>query len=357
MANQPDILRFSLTDLSGLDAAAFDTVIDVRSPSEFAIDRVPGAISLPVLDDDERARVGTIYTQDSPFRARKVGAAIVAKNAAHHIETALADKPGAWRPLVYCWRGGQRSGAFASILEQIGWRVAILEGGYQSWRRHVVARLYHDTLPFRLVRLDGFTGTGKTDVLHRVAALGGQVIDLEGLACHRGSILGGQAADQPVQKAFETSLVAAFARLDPTRPVLVEAESARIGALRLPPALWGGMKASDRIVLTSPRAARARHLAAGYGGLLDDPLALRRTLDRLRELVGGAQVSDWAAMIDAGAAEDLAASLIEGHYDPAYTRARRAEEGAEIAQIALADMTPTDLDTAAQAVLDRMRAL
>ena len=228
-------MRYALESVGALAGAPFDDVIDVRSPSEFAEDHLPGAISLPVLSDAERARVGTIYVRDDRFRARRIGAALVARNAAAHIEERLADRGGGWRPLVYCWRGGQRSGAFAVILDQIGWRVGQLEGGYRSWRRLVSELLYQGALPHRLVVLDGNTGTAKTDILHAVARRGGQVLDLEGLAAHRGSVLGAVAGGQPSQKAFETRLASAVAALDRSRPTLVEAESSRIGERMVPP--------------------------------------------------------------------------------------------------------------------------
>jgi len=196
----------------------FDTVIDVRSPAEYAEDHLPGAINLPVLDNEERAQVGTIYKQDSPFRARKIGAALVFHNAARHIETVLQDKPGGWRPLVYCWRGGQRSGSFAWMLAQIGWRAESIKGGYQSYRRLVYCTLYEGRVPHPLVLLDGYTGTAKTELLYILARRGVQVLDLEGLAAHRGSLLGEMADPQPSQKAFETALAIELGRLDPARP-------------------------------------------------------------------------------------------------------------------------------------------
>ena len=137
----------TLHSLCDLGALPFDQVIDVRSPAEYAEDHLPGAISLPVLSDAERARVGTIYVQEDRFLARKIGAALVARNAAAHIEGPLADRDGGWRPLVYCWRGGQRSGAFTGILQQIGWRAETIAGGYRSYRRLVVAALYDSPFP------------------------------------------------------------------------------------------------------------------------------------------------------------------------------------------------------------------
>ena len=320
-------MPFELTDLAGLRAAGFDTIIDVRSPAEFAEDHLPGAVNMPVLNDKERARIGTIYIQENPFKARKIGAALVARAAAEHIETSLLDKPGGWRPLVYCWRGGQRSGSFATILEQIGWRVETLQGGYQSWRRLAVRSLYDGTLPHRLIRLDGFTGTGKTALLTAVEDLGGQVIDLEGLARHRGSILGDVVGPQPSQKAFETALLSRIAYLDPERPVLVEAESARIGDLRLPPAIWSAMKDSPRIVIEAPIGARAAYLAGTYADLAADKEGFTTRLNGLRSNAGHSTVESWLAMLAKGQLKELAKALIEQHYDPAYARLRRADSG------------------------------
>lgn len=344
-------MPYGFTDLPALQAAGFDAILDVRSPSEFAQDHVPGAVSMPVLSDEERAEVGTIYVQESPFKARKIGAALVARNAARHIEERLMAHGGGWRPLVYCWRGGQRSGSFASILQQIGWRAEVLEGGYRTWRRHVVTRLYEAALPFRIIRLDGYTGTAKTEVLTRVAALGGQVIDLEGLAKHRGSILGDVVGDQPAQKGFETALVSVLAEFDPSRPVLVEAESARIGTLRLPPALWVAMRDAPRIVLEAEPVARARYLAGVYAELVADREGLTRRLNGLRAIAGNATVDDWLALLEAGEAEALAASLIEVHYDPAYARLRRGDASAVIATIDGGDLGAAALDRAAAKVL------
>ncbi|MFN5828613.1 MAG: tRNA 2-selenouridine(34) synthase MnmH, partial [Rhodobacterales bacterium] len=222
-------MAVTLASLTQVAALGFDDVIDVRAPAEWAEDHIPGAVNLPVLDDAERARVGTIYKRENPFRARKVGAALVARNAAAHLEGPLADKPGGWRPLVYCWRGGQRSGSFASILSQIGWRVETVAGGYKTYRSLVVQALYDAPVPSRVIVLDGNTGTAKTELLALMAERGVQVIDLEGLANHRGSLFGGRAGGQPSQKGFESRLAMALAALDPTRPLVVEAESSKIG--------------------------------------------------------------------------------------------------------------------------------
>src|SRR5215472_1873107 len=208
--------------------AEYAVRIDVRSPVEFALDHVPGAANHPVLSDAERERVGTLYA-DSPFEARKLGAAIVARNIATMIESAFMDEPREWRPLVYCWRGGQRSRALVQVLHEIGWRAVQLEGGYRAYRRHVAAELERLPLRFRYVVICGLTGSGKSRLLAALARAGAQTLDLEGLARHRGSVLGGlPGTAQPSQKAFESGLCEALARLDPSRPVFVESESRRI---------------------------------------------------------------------------------------------------------------------------------
>ncbi len=318
-----------LADVLALD---FDEIIDVRSPAEWAEDHVPGAVSLPVLDDDERARVGTIYKQVSPFSARKIGAALVAKNAAAHLEGPLAEKPGGWRPLVYCWRGGQRSGSFASILAQIGWRVEVLQGGYKAWRRLVVDALYTDPFPFRLVVLDGNTGSAKTEVLNLLPARGVQVVDLEGLANHRGSLFG-HMGEQPSQKAFEGRLALALARLDPSRPVVVEAESAKVGECRLPPKLWRAMVEAPRVAIAAPRAARAGYLVRAYADLVADVARLDGVVASLALAHPREVIAEWRAMVAEGRFVDLAEGLMERHYDPRYGkhRARMAVPFTEVA--------------------------
>ncbi|WP_413719668.1 tRNA 2-selenouridine(34) synthase MnmH [Silicimonas sp. MF1-12-2] len=333
---------FRMNRLSDLAGAGFDSVIDVRAPSEYAEDRVPGAISLPVLSDEERARVGTIYVQESPFLARKIGGALVARNAAAHIEGPLAGKDGGWRPLVYCWRGGQRSGSFATILAQIGWRVEVLEGGYQTYRRLVVRRLYDTPVPSRVVLLDGNTGTAKTDVLKALRDEGVQTLDLEGLANHRGSALGGRGA-QPSQKAFESALAAEIDALDPQRPVVVEAESSRVGRLNLPPRLFAAMKVAERIEISAPVEARAEYLTKAYSDLVTDKEALWARLDRLVKLQGCEQVEAWKALGAAGHHRELAEELIREHYDPRYRKVRERIGGSGITTFETGSLEPDDV--------------
>ncbi len=303
--------------------AGYDAIIDVRSPAEFALDHLPGSINLPVLDDAERAEIGTIYVQRSKFLARRLGAAKVARNIAHHLDGALAGRDSSFRPLVYCWRGGQRSGAMATVMAQVGWPVTVIEGGYQSWRRQVVARLYSQPSPdlaLRVILLDGRTGSGKTQVLDSLARHGFQTLDLEGLADHRGSLFGATAAPQPSQKAFESRLIARLEQIDPTRPLFVEAESSRIGDVTLPPALWSDMRRAPRVTLMAPLDARAEHIMQVYGDIAADGAALEAALCRLPRQHGRETVARWRALAASGETATLVSELMQAHYDPAYDR-------------------------------------
>jgi tRNA 2-selenouridine synthase len=333
-------------------------VIDARSPAEFAEDHAPGAINLPVLSNEERAEVGTIYVQQDRFLARKIGAAYIARNVAHHLQFALADQPGSFRPLIYCWRGGQRSNAMATILAQVGWRTAVLAGGYKTWRRYVSARLYDQALPFRLVLVDGNTGCGKTEILQRLADRGQQVIDLEGLAAHRGSLFGAIAGQpQPSQKLFESRLLVALEALDPARPVIVEAESSKVGERMVPPALWNLMTAAPRIELAASPEARARYLVRAYGDIAADRAALDEALRRLPTWPGRKRLEAWGQIADAGDFEAIALDLMALHYDPAYRRSSGKDERPSLGVLDVGDLQAADLDAAAHEIARRAEAL
>ncbi|NRA99514.1 MAG: tRNA 2-selenouridine(34) synthase MnmH [Rhodobacteraceae bacterium] len=319
-------MSFVPDTLGSFFAHGFDTVIDVRAPAEFAEDHVPGAINLPALTDAERARVGTIYKQVSPFSARKIGAALVARNVAAHLDGPLSDKDGGWRPLVYCWRGGQRSGSVATILREVGWRVETVPGGYKTYRSLVVDLLHVSPVSARLVLLDGHTGTAKTEVLARLSALGCQVIDLEALAHHRGSYLGAHIDAQPSQKTFESGLARALWACDPTRPIIVEAESSKIGDLLIPTSFWKSMLDAPRIRIDAPVAARSEYLTRAYRDLIADPDALVAALERLVPIQGHARVNDWVALAQSGAFVELASELTRHHYDPRYEAAAKARD-------------------------------
>jgi tRNA 2-selenouridine synthase len=306
-------------------AAGFDDVIDVRSPAEFAEDHLPGALNWPVLDDEERARVGTLYVQTSPLAARKLGAALVARRIAELLLAHVQDQPREWRPLIYCWRGGQRSGSLALVLAQIGFRTAQLQGGYKAFRAYVRDEL--DALPARhgYRVLCGRTGSGKTRLLQALREAGAQVLDLEGLARHRGSILGAlPGLPQPTQKAFDTAVWQALAGFDAARPVFVESESARIGSLRVPEPLLTAMHGRSQCLrIDTDDAARIALLLDDYRVSTLDPEPLCRLLDGLVELRGRERVGRWQALARGGQWPQLVAALMAEHYDPLYERSMR----------------------------------
>ena len=299
----------------------FDDIVDVRSPAEFALDHIPGAINHPVLNDEERARIGTMYKQVSPFAARRAGAALVARNIAHILETHLHDRPPRWSPLVYCWRGGGRSDALCEVLRRVGWRAARLQGGYQAYRRAVVAALEDLPLAFEYRVLCGRTGSGKSQVLEALATLGAQVLDLEALASHRGSVLGEvPGCPQPAQKMFESRLWQRLRALDRSRPVFVEAESRKVGNVQVPGALIAAMRDAPCVIVQAPTAVRTALLMQHYAHFLRDDALLSERLHALTSHYGRAAIARWCALAQAQRHPELVAELLERHYDPAYDR-------------------------------------
>jgi tRNA 2-selenouridine synthase len=335
--------------------AEFDAVVDVRSESEYAEDRLPGAVNWPVLNDDERRLVGTEYKQVSPFDARKRGAAMVARNIARHIEEQLAARPRSWRPLVYCWRGGQRSGALATVLDQIGFTVHVLEGGYREFRRAVLAELETLPGPLHLRVVCGRTGSAKSRLLQALAAAGAPVLDLEAMACHRGSVLGplpGQP--QPSQKAFETRLWQALRGLDPARSVYAEGESRTIGRLRIPEPLLLRLRAAPCVQVQMPLPARVAFLLDDYAHFVHDVDSFCERLAALREVRGAAVVERWQAQARAGQVAAVVEELLTLHYDPIYERSmqRNFAGFATAPTIELPDAAPATLAAAAAALTD-----
>ena len=299
----------------------FDTVIDARSESEYAEDHLPGAVNWPTLDDAERRLVGTEYKQLSGFDAKKRGAALAARNIATHLEREVQDKPKGWRPLVYCWRGGSRSGALAHILGEIGFRVHRLEGGYQQYRRELIASL--ETVPAALQYrvICGTTGSGKSRLLQTLRARGAQVIDLEALANHRGSVLGLVPGEtQPGQKRFDTLVWDALRRVDPARPVFIESESKKVGDLRVPAALIERMRASPCLWLELPLDARVALLIEDYDFFVRDTEAFCARLDALRATRGHDVVNGWQAAARTGRTDAVVRELLVAHYDPVYVQ-------------------------------------
>lgn len=303
------------------DLFDFDEIIDARSPGEFAEDHLPGAISLPVLNDAERAMVGTLHKQSSAFEAKKVGAALVARNIAHHLETYFHSKPRNYRPLIYCWRGGSRSGAMTTILRSVGWNAAQLEGGHKAYRHHVIEQLaaLPEQLDFRVIC--GPTGVGKSRFLRELKACNAQVLDLEDLAAHMGSVLGAYPVrQQPAQKLFESRIWFALQGFDAKRPVFVESESKKIGNLHTPEVLLQRMRAASCINLHAEIPVRVELLKQEYAHFLGNVELLAGKLDCLVTIQGRERIENWKTQARAGHWDELVTELLIHHYDPAYTR-------------------------------------
>ena len=337
------------------DRHAFDAIIDARSPAEYAEDHIPGAINCPVLGDEERAIVGTLYVQQGAFEARRVGGAFVAANLARHLREQFADQPQHWRPLVYCWRGGMRSGSMVQWLRLVGWDAQQLAGGYKAFRRHVMAQIEALVPQVDLRVLVGATGSAKTRVLQQLAEQGAQMLDLEHCARHKGSLLGAlPGVPQPSQKHFETQIATALEGFDLARPVYVEGESARIGRLTVPVPLVERLRAAPCIEIEAPPPERLAYLLRDYAYLGDDPEALAQRLAALTELHGKETVQRWQAWARARDLAPLFGELMERHYDPHYGRsqARNFDQWATRQRVAAPSLSPDGIARVARAVLD-----
>lgn len=305
------------------DLAAYDEIIDVRSPTEFAEDHIPGAINCPVLNDAQRAEVGTLYKQVSPFEAKKIGAALVSENIGHHLKERFLDRPKNWKPLIYCWRGGERSGSMTTVFRAIGWAAGQLDGGYKSWRSHVIAELAALPAQYRFIVICGATGNAKTRILQALGKRGAQVLDLETLASHKGSVLGVLPDQpQPSQKAFETALLVSLSELDPQRPVFVEAESRKIGNLHVPEALIERIRHGDCVTVDATLAARVDFLLKDYDYFLGNPALLASRLEVLRSQHSRETIEHWHTQVSTGNWPALVRELLELHYDPLYHRSQ-----------------------------------
>jgi tRNA 2-selenouridine synthase len=334
----------------------FDHIIDARTEDEHALDHLPGALNWPTLHNDERVAIGTMYKQVNAFEAKKRGAALAARNIAAHIEREVLDKPRGWKPLLYCWRGGHRSGALATILSAIGFQVTLIEGGYKAWRAALVDDLPRvvDRLSFRVVC--GPTGSGKTRLLQALQRAGAQVLDLEALASHRSSVLGhipGQP--QPSQKRFESLIWETLAPMLPGQPVFVECESKKVGNVRVPDALIDRMRASPCIDLQLPEPERVALLLEDYAHFVVNPDLFCERLAVLTEHRGRATVAEWQALVHQGRSADVVQQLLTLHYDPAYHQSmqRNFSQFGQAQGFVLADRSHTALTAAAQQLLQK----
>ena len=299
----------------------FDEIIDVRSPSEFGLDHIPNAINAPVLNDQERAEVGTIYKQVNPFEAKQVGASIVARNIANAIDHIFVGRPKKWKPLIYCWRGGQRSAAMAHILRQIGWNAHQLEGGYKAYRKYVIEELEHKPGALSFIVLCGLTGVGKTTILQELAKKGQQVLDLEELANHKGSLLGKPAtSDQPSQKHFETLLWEKLTNFKPSQVIFTESESRKIGNLRIPEELMNRIRIGNTIRIEASIDERINLIIEEYPHFLANPNGLKMAIRSLQQLHSNKTIQAWEDLIDKQNWKGFVGDIMIKHYDPAYEK-------------------------------------
>lgn len=295
-------------------------VIDARSQREYAEDHLPGAVSLPVVDDEEYAEVGTTHRTDT-HRAYLIGVSYALKNISRSVDELVARYPKDARMLVYCFRGGKRSKLWYDALSTIGYRVDRLPGGWKAYRAWVRDQL--DALPgrFRYHVLCGPTGCGKTRLLSALASVGAQALDLEELAQHRGSLIGEiPGVTQPAQKWFDSVLVEKLRSFDPAQPVWVESESKKIGAIQLPSSLLDTMHRGSLFSLTAPMSERVALWREDYAHFERDLGAMMARLRFLRPLVGGEEFARWESLAAERRAPELFQRLMEAHYDPAYAR-------------------------------------
>ncbi len=346
--------------LTAAQLHAYSVIIDVRSPAEFALDHLPDAINLPVLSNDERIVVGTLYKQQGAFNAKKVGAALVARNVAAHLDTYFADKPKHFRALIYCWRGGARSGALTHILRNIGFDAKQLQGGYKAWRAQLVLDIDALAPQFRYQVVCGRTGSGKSRLLEALARRGAQVLDLEQLAAHKGSILGDLPdAPQPSQKGFESLVWAALNSFDVALPVFVEAESKKVGAVQVPHTLMDTMRNGACFEAITPQDARICLLREEYLHLIENHALLFSKLDCLVGLHSQAQIDEWKAFANAKNWDSFVESMLVKHYDPAYERSMFSNyvHANAAAPVAVGDISPAGFDACAQHLLSQFSAL
>ena len=302
------------------DSKKYDTIIDVRSPSEFEIDHIVGAINCPILYDDERQKVGTIYKQISSFKAKIIGSSLSAKNIASHIEKEFLEKKGSWKPLIYCWRGGQRSKAFSIVLSEVGWRTYQLSGGYKEYRNDIIKYLDNIGIKLKIILISGKTGSAKTKILHSIRDQGAQILDLEGLARHKGSLLGSiPNLKQPSQKLFESLLFYEINKLNLKKNIFIEAESSKVGNVHIPKSIWSNMILSKRIEVVADVNTRAKFLIDDYHYMCKNPILIEPMIKGLKSRLSNDLIDSWKKLIDKKKWFELTKSFLENHYDSSYS--------------------------------------
>ena len=332
----------------------FDTIIDVRSPLEFAEDHIVGAINCPVLSDLERQKVGTIYKKESSFKAKIIGSSLTAKNIAFHIENNFMEKKGSWQPLIYCWRGGQRSKAFSIVLSEVGWRTNQLKGGYKEYRNQVINFLDNIGPKLKITLISGKTGSAKTKILKSIENEGGQILDLEGLANHKGSLLG-KIPDliQPSQKFFESLIFNKIQNLNLKDKIYIEAESSKIGNIHIPKSIWKKMIKSPRIEISANVELRAKFLVSDYDYMCNDPTLINPIIKGLKNRLSKKLFDEWTNLIDRKKWFDLTKSFLENHYDPSYSSNTIKNDRKVIKKITATSLNYSDIKDITKKILNK----
>ena len=332
----------------------FDTIIDVRSPLEFAEDHIVGAINCPVLSDLERQKVGTIYKKESSFKAKIIGSSLTAKNIAFHIENKFMEKKGSWQPLIYCWRGGQRSKAFSIVLSEVGWRTNQLKGGYKEYRNQVINFLDNIGPKLKITLISGKTGSAKTKILQSIEKEGGQILDLEGLANHKGSLLG-KIPDliQPSQKFFESLIFNKIQKLNLKDKIYIEAESSKIGNIHIPKSIWKKMIKSPRIEISANVELRTKFLVSDYDYMCNDPTLINPIIKGLKNRLSKKLFDEWTNLIDRKKWFDLTKSFLENHYDPSYSSNTIKNDRKVIKKITATSLNNSDIKDIAKKILNK----
>jgi tRNA 2-selenouridine synthase len=331
----------------------YDTIIDVRSPSEFEIDHIVGAINCPILYDDERQKVGTIYKQISSFKAKIIGSSLSAKNIAFHIEKEFLEKKGSWKPLIYCWRGGQRSKAFSIVLSEVGWRTYQLSGGYKEYRNDIIKYLDNIGMKLKIILISGKTGSAKTKILHSIRDQGAQILDLEGLARHKGSLLGAiPNLKQPSQKFFESLLFYEINKLNLKKNIFIEAESSKVGNVHIPKSIWSNMILSKRIEVVADVNTRAKFLIDDYQYMCKNPILIEPMIKGLKTRLSNNLIDSWEKLIDEKKWFELTKSFLENHYDSSYSSNTIKNDRKVIREIQATTLNNDDIKNIAKIIIN-----
>ncbi len=323
-------------------------LFDVRTPAEFAQGHVPGAYNLPLFSNEERAVVGRAYKQVGPDAAMLEGLDFVGPKMRHFVEEARRQAPEG-KVAVHCWRGGKRSDSLSWLLEFAGFDVLVLEGGYKAFRRHVLEWFEQET--FNLVILGGYTGTGKTEILQRIREMGEQVIDLEGLANHKGSAFGALGeAPQPSVEHFENLLFHEFSRQDRRQRIWLENESRAIGRVYLPDGLWRQMRQAPLIHIEAPQQVRVERLLADYAGYDREELAA--SFKKIKKRLGGQHLKAALEALERGDYEK-AVTIGLHYYDKTYNYGLEQRPAAKVSRL---EVDRDDPALAARKAVKRWRA-